>query len=186
MLIKREVSGRGRQLNDEDVTLFRRAVGPVIPLPQQKIAPTHPLPSPYPHQTRRDQQNVLIESLSSLPNAFDAQTGDELAFIRPGLQHKLLRKLRRGHFSVGAELDLHGMTVPVAQFELSGFLRKARAQSVRCVRIIHGKGLRSHQGRPVLKLNLDRWLRLRDEVIAFTSARPVDGGTGAVYVLLKR
>ncbi|MGC1953840.1 MAG: Smr/MutS family protein [Gammaproteobacteria bacterium] len=175
-----------RQLNDEDVALFRDAVGPVIPLPQHKVAPARNLPRPHPQQTLQDQQQVLRESLYGQPYALDVEIDDELSFIRPGLQYRLLRKLRRGHFSVGAELDLHGMTVPVAQVELTVFLKRARARGVRCVRIIHGKGLRSRQGRPILKLSLDRWLRVRDEVIAFSSARPVDGGTGAVYVLLKR
>lgn len=175
-----------RQVDDEDAALFRDAVGPVTRLPQHKIAPSRNRPRPHPHQTLQEQQQVLRDSLYGELHALDVQTGDELSFIRPGLQYRLLRKLRRGHFSVGAELDLHGMTVPVAQMELTAFLKNARAQGIRCVRIIHGKGLRSHQGRPVLKGSLDRWLRVRDEVIAFSSARPVDGGTGAVYVLLKR
>lgn len=175
-----------RYLDDEDITLFRDAVGPVVPLPQHKVLPWRDRPRPHPQQTLQDQQQVLREALYGEAHGLDVQTGDELSFIRPGLQHKLLRKLRRGHFSVGAELDLHGMTVPVAHSELTQFLKNSRAKGVRCVRIIHGKGLRSRQGRPVLKLSLDRWLRMRDEVIAFSSARPVDGGTGAVYVLLKR
>jgi DNA-nicking Smr family endonuclease len=174
------------QPDDEDVALFRDAVGPVTPLPHQRIAPSPNRPKPHPQQTLQDQQQVLRESLYDEPHPLDVQTGDELSFLRPGLQYRLLRKLRRGHFSVGAELDLHGMTVPLAQSELTTFLKEARAKGVRCVRVVHGKGMRSRQGRPVLKLNLDRWLRLRDEVIAFSSARPVDGGTGAVYVLLKR
>jgi DNA-nicking Smr family endonuclease len=184
--LQQEAPVKHRQLDDEEVALFRDAVGHVVPLPQHKVAPSRSLPKPHPQQTLRDQRQVLRESLYGLPHAFDVQTGDELLFIRPGLQYRLLRKLRRGHFSVGAELDLHGMTVPVAQLELTAFLKNARAHGVRCVRIIHGKGLRSPQGRPILKLSLDRWLRMRDEVIAFSSARPVDGGTGAVYVLLKR
>ena len=175
-----------RHLKDEDVALFRDAVGPVTPLPQHKVAPSGDRPGPHPQQSLLAQQQVLREALHGPPTAMDVQTGDELSFIRPGLQYRLLRKLRRGSFSVGAELDLHGMTVPVAHSELTAFLKKARTRGVRCVRIIHGKGLRSRQGRPVLKHSLDRWLRLRDDVIAFSSARPVDGGTGAVYVLLKR
>ncbi len=174
------------RVDDEDAALFRDAVGPVTPLPQQRVAPSPNRPTPHPRQTLQEQQQVLRDSLYGEPHALDAQTGDELSFIRPGLQYRLLRKLRRGHFSVGAELDLHGMTVPVAQMELAAFLKNARTQGARCVRIIHGKGLRSRQGRPVLKHRLDRWLRMRDEVIAYSSARPVDGGTGAVYVLLKR
>jgi DNA-nicking Smr family endonuclease len=107
-------------------------------------------------------------------------------FLRPGVQRRLLTRLRRGHFSIEAELDLHGMTTAVAHHELGQFLRHAKIRGIRCVRIIHGKGLRSPNGRSVLKAKVERWLRLRDEIVAFTSARPVDGGTGAIYVLLKR
>ena len=129
---------------------------------------------------------MLDELNAADPWDTDVETGEELLFVRAGIQQKLLRKLRRGQFSIGAELDLHGSTVAEAQTLLAEFLAECRLRGVRGVRIIHGKGLRSPGGRPVIKGRLDRWLRHRDEVVAFCSARPVDGGTGALNVLLKR
>jgi DNA-nicking Smr family endonuclease len=116
----------------------------------------------------------------------ELETGVELLFARNGLQHSVLRKLRRGQFSVAAELDLHGLRVEEARQELGQFLLHCRLTHKQCVRIIHGKGNRSHRQQPVLKGKVNHWLRQRDEVLAFCSARPIDGGTGAIYVLLKR
>jgi DNA-nicking Smr family endonuclease len=174
------------RISDEDRALFRAAVGPVTPLRQDKVSPLGEQPRPHPAQTLVDQQRVLQESLSGNAWLMDSETGEELVFLRPGVQRRLLTRLRRGHFSIEAELDLHGMTTAVAHHELGQFLRHAKIRGIRCVRIIHGKGLRSPNGRSVLKAKVERWLRLRDEIVAFTSARPVDGGTGAIYVLLKR
>lgn len=173
------------QLSDEDIALFREAVGPVVRVEHDRVQVRRQRPRPHPRQTLADRKRVLEESLLGFPDFDEAETGEELLFVRPGLQHRLLRKLRRGQFSIGAELDLHGMTAACAQAALAEFLKDCRARRIRGVRIIHGKGLRSPQGRPVLKGKLDRWLRMRDEVVAFCSARSVDGGTGAVYVLLK-
>ena len=125
------------------------------------------------------------EMLSGDFELSELETGDELWFARPGLQHQVLRKLRRGRTSVGAELDLHGMIVAEAHQAVDGFIRRVREANIRCVRIIHGKGNGSLHQRPILKGKVDVWLRRRDEVLAFASARPEDGGTGAVYVLLK-
>ena len=106
--------------------------------------------------------------------------------MRPGLQHKIVRRLRRGQISMEGTLDLHGNTVAQAHSALNQFLAECRARGVRGIRIIHGKGLGSADGRAVIKTKVDGWLRHRNEVAAFCSARPVDGGTGAVYVLLRR
>ena len=114
-----------------------------------------------------------------------AETGDELLYRKPGIQDKVFRKLRRGQFAVAAELDLHGYTVQHARDSLSDFLRECITRNRRCVRIIHGKGLRSGPGRPTIKSRIGNWLQQRQEVLAYCSARQVDGGTGAVYVLLK-
>jgi DNA-nicking Smr family endonuclease len=175
-----------RYLSQDDITLFRESVGPIIFLQQDKVTPTPKRPRPFPRNTLENQRQVLHDSLYGDPFLEEAETGEELLFSRPGLQHRLLRRLRRGQFSVGAELDLHGLSVPEAYTSLTAFLKKCRLRNVHCVRIVHGKGLKSPQGRPVLKGKVERWLRLRDEVVAFSSARPVDGGTGALYVLLKR
>ncbi len=177
---------RKKQLSDDDVELFRSAVGPVTPLQNDRIRPERGRPEPVPRKTLEDERQVLKDMLSDDPNDCDLETGEELWFARAGTQQRLMRRLRRGQFSVGAELDLHGMTVADARDALAEFLKECRRSRARCVRIVHGKGLGSRHGRPVIKAKLDRWLRMRDEVVAFSSARPIDGGTGAVYVLLKR
>ena len=173
-------------LSPEDIALFRAAVGSIEPLPQQKVPPESPRPKPLPHQTLADKKQALRDSLHGHPTPSEVETGEDLYFIRAGVQRRLLRKLRRGQFSIRAELDLHGLTVEAAYERLVAFLRACRSRDIRCIRIIHGKGLGSKHGRPVLKSKMDRWLRLRDEVIAFCSAPPTDGGTGALYVLLKK
>lgn len=175
-----------RKPSQADIELFRQAVGPVTPLPHDKAEPHRSTPPPEPNFTRRDEAQVLEDLLSDGFEPADLETGEELWFVRPGLQHNLLRKLRRGQFSVGAELDLHGHTVAAARGAISEFLHRCSAAQIRCVRIIHGKGRGSRQRLPVLKHKVNNWLRQRDEVLAFCSARPVDGGTGAVYVLLRR
>ena len=102
------------------------------------------------------------------------------------LQQKLLKQLRRGQLTITAELDLHGYIVADARIALTEFLTDCRRHGDRCVRIVHGKGHGSRQKLPVLKNKVNTWLQQRDEILAFCSARPADGGTGAVYVLLKR
>jgi len=110
--------------------------------------------------------------------------GEELVFHRPGVQQAVLRKLRRGHYRVQAEIDLHGLTVAEAKLELREFITGALERQLRCVRIIHGKGLRSGHRGPVLKGAVSTVLRRMGVVVAYVSARQVDGGTGAIYVLL--
>ena len=175
-----------KDLSPEDIALFRATVGGVDRLPQHKVRPAAPRPEPLPHQTLADKRQALRDALYGHPTPSEVETGEDLYFVRPGVQRRLLRKLRRGQFSIGAELDLHGLTVDAAFERLVEFLRGCRIRDIRCVRVVHGKGLGSKHGRPVLKLKLDRWLRLRDDVIGFCSAPPTDGGTGALYVLLKK
>jgi DNA-nicking Smr family endonuclease len=173
-------------LSEADRRLFRRAMEGVVPLRQERVERRRRRPRPLPLQTLRDEAEVLRDMLGGDFDPAELETGEELHYARPGLQHGLLRKLRRGQFSVGAELDLHGKTVSEARLAVNEFTHRARVRGIRCVRIIHGKGKGSLYNRPVLKGKLDRWLRRHDEVLAFSSARPEDGGTGAVYVLLKR
>jgi DNA-nicking Smr family endonuclease len=170
----------------DDSSLFREAMLGVKPLKHDKIPLTKPPPSPIPKQRYLDEQEVRQEMLSDNYDPSDVETGEELLFVRPGIQQSVLRKLRRGQFSVTAELDLHGMIVRVARSEVADFLRECQNRNVRCARIVHGKGYGSWQKQPVLKNKLNNWLRQRDEVLAFCSARQVDGGTGAVYVLIKQ
>lgn len=173
-------------LTEEERALFRAETADVRPLKQNRASDFRPLPPPIPRQRLEDDRRVVEDMLSDAWDPAELETGEELWFSRPGLQHTVLRKLRRGQYSVGAEMDLHGLTVPEARTTLAQFLLDSRQRGVRCVRIIHGKGLGSHRQQPVLKVKVNHWLPQRDDVLAFCSARPVDGGTGAVYVLLKR
>jgi DNA-nicking Smr family endonuclease len=171
---------------EEDVRLFREAVGPVRELDHGRHHHDAPAPPPpVPVQRQLDEQRVLEDLLSDGLDPADLETGEELVYLRPGLPYALLRRLRRGQFSVGDQLDLHGLTVDEARVAVAAFLHDVRRRGQRCVRVIHGKGNRSRLGQPVLKVKVSHWLRQRDEVLAFCSARAVDGGTGAVYVLLK-
>ena len=176
-----------KKISDSDKSLFREAVAGVKPISADtRIHPVRLRPSTKPQQTRADEQQVLIDMMSDPDMLADIENGDELLFIRPGIQLKVQRKLRRGEYSIQAELDLHGYTVAEARQAISEFLPDCRKKNSRYVRIIHGKGLGSFQKLPVLKTHVAHWLKQRDEVLAFCSARPADGGTGAVYVLLKK
>jgi len=174
------------KLSAEERALFRAAVADAAPLKHDRVLVQGRRPPPIPQQRLRDEEQVIDDMLSDCHDGAELETGEELLFCRPGLQHNVLRKLRRGHYSVGAELDLHGLRVAEARQALSGFLQQALACDSKVVRIIHGKGNGSLNKQPVLKGKVNHWLQQRNEVLAFCSARPVDGGTGAIYVLLRR
>ena len=171
----------------DDEALLREALKDVAPLPDPgKATLRGPPPKPIPVQKLRDNQQVLQDSLSAqIPFEVGLETGDELVFLRDGLSNMILRKLRRGHWVAQDELDLHGLRSEEARQLLVAFLNEALARGLRCVRIVHGKGLRSENREPVLKRKVGNWLAQRDEVLAFVQARPEDGGSGAVVVLLK-
>jgi DNA-nicking Smr family endonuclease len=137
-------------------------------------------------QRQLDDQRVLRESIS---DEFDASTlldvDDAMSFRRPGIGTDVTRKLRRGDWSIQAEIDLHGMRREEAREALSEFLRDAYRQGLRCVRVVHGKGLGSPGKAPVLKGKVHSWLVQKNEVLAFVQARADEGGAGAVVVLLK-
>ena len=173
-------------LDPQDRILFRQAVGPVKRIRCDRIEPMSRHPAPIPRFTEADERQVLADMMSNYFEAVELDTGEELYYRRDGVQQTVLRKLRRGQFQVGATLDLHGMTVVVAREALAALFQRTRRDGVSCVRIIHGKGNGSRHRGPVLKLKINHWLRQRDEVLAFCSARRVDGGTGALYVLLRR
>jgi DNA-nicking Smr family endonuclease len=173
------------KLDEEDTQLFREAVRDVKPLAQDTPAPPEPRrPPPRARFTRADRLAVLQESLESDVGDPELASGEELVFAREGVQSGVLRKLRRGQYRVQAEIDLHGLTVPEAKEELRAFLADALERHIRCVRIVHGKGLRSGHRGPVLKGAVSSVLRRVGPVLAYVSARQVDGGTGALYVLL--
>lgn len=171
----------------DDLELFRRSVRDARPLVHKQVEPHRRQTAPLPRQRVLDDARVLEDMLSDEYRIADVETGDELFFARAGLQHNVIRKLRRGQYSIEWELDLHGMTVAEARAALLHFFRDCqRHHHARCVRIVHGKGHGSANKIPILKNRLNNWLRQIDDVLAFCSARAVDGGTGAVYVLLKR
>jgi DNA-nicking Smr family endonuclease len=174
------------ELNPDEQKLFRQQIGHVKRLQHDRVEPARPSPAPIPYSTHADERQVLKDMVSDYFEPAEVETGEELQYCREGLQHAVLRKLRRGYFRVSAVLDLHGMTVETARQALVTFLHDARRDNLTCVRIIHGKGNRSRHKGPVLKHKVNQWLRQREEILAFCSARPVDGGTGAVYVLLRR
>ena len=159
----------------------------VVPLAHAaRVEHQRPRPAPIPLQRMRDEQSALRESLQSTahPDAGLA-TGEELVYVRSGIPRNVLRNLRRGHWVIREHLDLHGLTAPEARVVTATFLAVCVQRGVRCVRIVHGKGLRSPNREPVLKRKLGHWLMQRDEVLAFCEARPQDGGSGAVVVLLR-
>lgn len=165
---------------------FRDAMDGVQPrAASDREPPPRQRPSPRPLSREADERAVLEEMLHGPLEAELIESGDTLAYRGDGLQDSIWRRLRRGAYRVRAELDLHGLNRDAAYREVSLFLSDCHAQNARCVRIIHGKGNRSPNTGPVIKTLLDHWLRRRRDVIAFCSARPHDGGTGAVYVLLR-
>ena len=170
-----------------DSDLFRREIGQIAPLKQPTRAqPRRAAPVPLPLQTRLDEQAVLHEAIS---DEFDPEalldTDDSLYYHRPGVTDEVVKKLRRGTWIVQAQLDLHGMRREEAREALQNFIREAGKRGLRCVRVIHGKGLGSVGKEPVLKGKVRAWLVQKEEVIAFCQARPHDGGAGAVLVLLQ-
>lgn len=172
---------------NREVDAFREAMRGVRRLPRTEKAPqTRPKPPPRARFTRADQVEVLRESL--LPPADEAtlESGDELSFRRPHVPQSVLLQLRRGRFAVDAEIDLHGMTGAECKAALRHFIAEAVERRMSCVRVIHGKGRRSGPRGPVLKNVVNHWLQRADDVLAFGSARSVDGGSGAVYVLLRK
>lgn len=173
-------------LTDDERRLLAEALGDVRPLEKApRVRPWRPAPSPEPAQRLADEAAALREAMDDDPDAHD-DTGDELLWRAPGLSASDFRKLRRGGFSIQASVDLHGLTRDRARMALAEFLAHARNGDLRCVKVIHGKGLRSSPAGPVLKPAVARWLRRRKDVLGYTSARAIDGGTGAVIVLLRR
>ena len=177
----------GAEDEDDDAELFRQAMRDVRPLQTAgRMTAGSKRPRPQARFARAERAAVLSESLLAPGPLIDAQPGDELLYRRPGVPLAVFRRLRRGDYRVEAELDLHGMTGPQSATQLAEFLQYALGHGFGCVRIIHGKGLRSGVRGPVLKSTVNTLLRRAEAVLAFTSARPAAGGTGATLVLLQR
>jgi DNA-nicking Smr family endonuclease len=180
---RRDRDARARAAASE----FRDAVGDVTPLTiRTRVEHDRPPHPPLPKKRWEDDEQVLVASVS---DEFEIDTllhtDEELSFRRPGVGPDVLRKLRRGEWVIQDEIDLHGCRTDEARELLAGFLRDAVKRGRRCVRVVHGKGLGSKDKQPVLKGKVRVWLAQRDEVIAFCQARPAEGGSGALVVLLK-
>ncbi|MBT8101079.1 MAG: Smr/MutS family protein [Gammaproteobacteria bacterium] len=173
-------------MNNDDDEIFRRAMTGTKPI---KVDSRAEAPARRPPAKARfrdaDDKAALAESLHADIDDIEESSGEQLRFRRPTVGRRTMRKLARGNFAVQAEIDLHGMTVNEARPRLAEFIEQSSRSGKLCVRIVHGKGLGSGERGPVLKPSVNRWLRRWDRVLAFVSARQVDGGTGAVYVLLK-
>lgn len=183
---KAETAKQARQAT-ADKDLFLQAAGKVRPLAQPakaQLKNTKPPPQPLQHQL--DEQAALQETLS---DEFDIstllETDEHLSYRRPGIGPDVTRKLRRGDWAIQRQLDLHGLRTEDAREALGQFIREAHQQGLRCVRVVHGKGLGSPGKTPVLKGRVQSWLAQKKEVLAFVQARPAEGGAGAVVVLLQ-
>ena len=179
---------RSQALSSEDKDAFEDAMRDVTPLEQEERVEERKRPRARARQTRAAHDEVLRESLAGSLDERDAleQLGDEVAYRHASLPKRTFQQLRRGRFSIEAEADLHGLTTAEAKAVLREFIVESRDRGLGCVRVIHGKGLRSGPGGPVLKAQVQRWLAQWDDVLAFVSARARHGGSGAVYVLLRR
>jgi len=175
-----------KKLSQEDIELFRRSVGPVRKISHDKAIHTRKA-RPVSRQPRPQTEDTAVADTFSdyYDAAGEVASDDTLFFTRPGIQQRKLQQLRRGRLSIGAELDMHGMTVAVARNELVQFIASCRDQHIRCIRIIHGKGYSTAGQAPVLKNRLNNWLRQHHDVLAFSSAPKNEGGSGAVNVLLR-
>jgi len=173
-------------VSEKDTDEFQQAMRGTKPLRSEARVPVEKKkPKPKARFSQADERDVLAESLEDDIDTIEHGYGAALRFHRQHVGKRTMRKLQRGAYSVQAELDLHGMTVAEAKPRLADFIDYNASQGKYCVRIVHGKGHGSGERGPVLKNAVNRWLRKWDSVLAFVSTPQVDGGTGAVYVLLQ-
>jgi DNA-nicking Smr family endonuclease len=173
-------------VSDDDIKLFHEAIGPVRRHTSQDAeSPRANRPEPEPRQFLLDEARVRDELLDMPIDPAEMEVGEELSFLRDGYRPDLLKRLKRGHFSIEDEIDLHQMNAEVARAAVVEFMAEAKRRGLHCIKLIHGKGLRSRAGGPVIKRLVDKMLRQRDDVVAFASARSEQGGTGATVVLLR-
>jgi len=173
-----------KTVKKEDSHLFLEAIGQVSPIKSDKHTLT-PIQKPKPYPRKNTQHITDKFTLEQIEPVTALHAEDTLSYTAPGLQKNVLKKMRRGHYGLDAELDLHGLTSAEARRELIKFLHFCEQDGYRCIRIIHGKGYRSENNLPVLKNDINVWLRQHQEVQAFCSAAQKDGGAGAVFVLLR-
>ena len=187
---EREARARARaerERQEREARVFRDAFGDVKPIKATgRVQHAPDPPAPHPIQRERDEREALQASLSDEIDIERLLDVDEsLSYRREGVGSDVLTRLRRGHWVVQAQLDLHGLRVDEARDALVAFIAQALKRGQRCLRVIHGKGLGSIGKEPVLKGKVLKWLVQRDEVIAFCQARPTDGGAGVLIVLLR-
>lgn len=168
------------------MALFREAVGDVRSVENDRIESDQRPTAPLLRNKQQDEKSVMESLLDDLSEADLLETGEHLSYTQPGVQRSVLRKLKSGRYSLQSEIDLHGLTVDEARQELSDFLRAAQERRHLCIRVIHGKGRKQAERSPRLKPAVNQWLQRNKQVLAFCSARSNDGGTGAVYVLMRR
>jgi len=173
-------------LSDDDKALFRDAVGEVRSVDNDKVPDTSARPAPIVRSGDRDDRSVMESLLTELDENDLLETGEHLSYTANGVQNSVLRKLKSGKYAIQAELDLHGLYLRDARTELGAFLKHSQERRLLCVRVIHGKGRKQADKVPRMKPAVNQWLQSNKNVLAFCSARANDGGTGAVYVLLKR
>jgi DNA-nicking Smr family endonuclease len=177
----------GKPDKPDSARLFREAVSDAAPLTAKKRhQPDRPKPKPKARQRAADERAALRESLQTPADIADVETGEELLFKRDHISVRTFRRLRRGAPPARASLDLHGYRETDAKHELQEFISYSVANGYRCVRVVHGKGLGSGNRGPIIKQGVNRWLRHWSVVDAFCSTPPHDGGTGAIYVLLRQ
>ena len=175
------------QVDKDDSSLFRDAVGEVKPVAAgNRRAPDRKPPKIAARMQHQDDKAVMRELMEDFQDVDLLETGEHLAWTAPGIQRSELRKLKSGKYTIQSEIDLHGLTRQEAKSAVAEFLFESLHRELRCVRIIHGRGRRNPEQVPVLKRAVDNWLCHHKQVLAYCSARESDGGTGAVYVLLRR
>jgi DNA-nicking Smr family endonuclease len=178
--------GRGARDEERDNGLFREAVRDVVPIKTpNRVEPFRRPAAPLAIKRREDERAVLEELVRLASTDDDIELEDDGMFLRPGLPREILRKLRRTHWVIQDHLDLHGLTAEEAVEQTALFLADSKRRGKRCVRIVHGKGLRSPGREPVLKRRIRKLLTRRDEVLAFVEPHAIHGGSGAVVVQLE-
>ena len=174
------------RISEDDSQLFRDSIGEVRKVHYDRHDPPRKSRKPRPEQTEKDEKAAMQELTSHHCDPADIETGEELIYLHQGMRPSVLRRLRRGQYSIQDEFDLHGLNVETARKVIHEFLAHAQKRDYGCVKIIHGKGLRSKNGGPKLKAMTDHVLRRHPAVMAFASAKAIQGGTGAVLVLLRK
>ena len=186
--MKKNADSKAGRINPEDAALFRAAVGEVKPLPETgRVAPQVAARKPVLRRAGSDQQTSASRPGGSTTDTLSDFAPEDTTedYLGNGLSRMTLRKLRRGSWPVQDSLDLHGNTSEAARKLLQLFLQEATGRGLRCVLVIHGKGLNSQDGEGVLRKLTRHWLTQHPQVLAFCNAQPRDGGSGAVVVLLK-